>query len=87
MVDSEAWKTWAVPWKLPWMLDGHAAIPARRSGSTPAASPSETPGAEVEGNGDGGELALMVDGKIGVAGAEFGDSWRAGPCGPVVELT
>src|SRR5215475_13775178 len=61
---SEAWKAWAVPWKLPWMLGGEAelACPPLDGGDGVA---ERDAGGEVEGERHGGELRLVVHGQRG----------------------
>ena len=68
----EAWNTWAVPWKLPWTVAGRF---NSRGGLLDQIGrlAQGSAGVQIEGNGDGGKLALMVDGEVGVGVLNAGD--------------
>ncbi len=79
-------KTWAVPWKLPCTLAGMCSSSTACWTASVACAQRSAQG-KVEGNGHRRELALVIDGKIGVAGLEFGQRPRAAPAGRWLDLT
>ena len=61
-MDSEAWKTCAVPWKLPCTLDGICSSSTACWISFGGLAQRDAR-RQVEGEGHGGKLALVIDGK------------------------